>query len=278
MINKNFIHLSIWTATLTLALASPATKSLASRGEVIAVGTDTMNIKVKYPDGTEGIFQGKPRTVIKLADGTFVITGIGKDRNKPPKGTEITGVDENGEEITVTQPAAKSAEESARAEIDNFIDNLVDSLASITPNTGDTIYALDLPLELDQNINESIDDVLSQGAFGFDATPTMSDFLTVIGSETPDGLTPIAFAFDPATAGLDLIFDINNSLSFMSGEGFTYEGTSPSSFLTLESTSSVPEPTSILSLLALGTLGAASTLKRKLKNSKSTEKETKKVS
>lgn len=39
----------------------------------------------------------------------------------------------------------------------------------------------------------------------------------------------------------------------------------------------VPEPTSILSLLALGTLGAASTLKRKLKSSKSTGKETTKV-
>jgi hypothetical protein len=39
----------------------------------------------------------------------------------------------------------------------------------------------------------------------------------------------------------------------------------------------VPEPTSILSLLALGTLGAASTLKRKLKPSQSTEKETTKV-
>jgi hypothetical protein len=40
----------------------------------------------------------------------------------------------------------------------------------------------------------------------------------------------------------------------------------------------VPEPSSILSFLALGTLGAASTLKRKLKPSKSTEKETTKVS
>ncbi|MFN5970186.1 MAG: DUF4082 domain-containing protein [Microcystis sp.] len=40
---------------------------------------------------------------------------------------------------------------------------------------------------------------------------------------------------------------------------------------------SVPEPTSTLSLLALGTLGAASTLKRQLKPSKSTEKETTKV-
>ncbi|MBD2623839.1 PEP-CTERM sorting domain-containing protein [Microcystis flos-aquae FACHB-1344] len=40
----------------------------------------------------------------------------------------------------------------------------------------------------------------------------------------------------------------------------------------------VPEPTSTLSLLALGTLGAASTLKRQLKSSKSSEKETTKVS
>jgi hypothetical protein len=41
---------------------------------------------------------------------------------------------------------------------------------------------------------------------------------------------------------------------------------------------SVPEPSSTLGLLALGTLGAASTLKRKLKSSQSTEKETTKVS
>lgn len=39
----------------------------------------------------------------------------------------------------------------------------------------------------------------------------------------------------------------------------------------------VPEPTTVFSLLALGTLGAASTLNRKLKSSKSTGKETTKV-
>jgi hypothetical protein len=41
---------------------------------------------------------------------------------------------------------------------------------------------------------------------------------------------------------------------------------------------SVPEPSSTLSLLALGTLSAASTLKRKLKSPKPSEKETTKVS
>lgn len=40
---------------------------------------------------------------------------------------------------------------------------------------------------------------------------------------------------------------------------------------------SIPEPTSTLSFLALGTLGATSTLKRKLKSSKSTGQETTKV-
>jgi hypothetical protein len=40
----------------------------------------------------------------------------------------------------------------------------------------------------------------------------------------------------------------------------------------------VPEPSTIMGLLALGTLGDASTLKRKLKPSKSSEKEPTKVS
>jgi hypothetical protein len=46
---------------------------------------------------------------------------------------------------------------------------------------------------------------------------------------------------------------------------------------TTKSVSTVPEPTFTLSLLALGTLGAGSTLKRKMKSFKSTEKELEKV-
>ncbi len=57
-------------------------------------------------------------------------------------------------------------------------------------------------------------------------------------------------------------------------KGFGVTFTFPNS---IDASVSVPEPASNLSLLALGTLGAASTLKRKLKPSKSTEKETTKV-
>jgi hypothetical protein len=57
------------------------------------------------------------------------------------------------------------------------------------------------------------------------------------------------------------------------GPGYDYGGCPGSCVGAIQ----VPEPTSTLGLLALGTLGAASTLKRKLKSSQSTEKETTKV-
>ncbi|MCZ8055856.1 MAG: PEP-CTERM sorting domain-containing protein [Microcystis sp. LE19-12.2C] len=59
---------------------------------------------------------------------------------------------------------------------------------------------------------------------------------------------------------------------------FNYNDLSFSFTNTNTGTMLVPEPTSTLSLLVLGTLGAASTLKRQFKSSKSTEKETTKVS
>ena len=51
----------------------------------------------------------------------------------------------------------------------------------------------------------------------------------------------------------------------------------PVTFGTVQTAQQVPEPASLFGLGVLGTLGAASTLKRKLKPSKSAEKETTKV-
>ncbi|MBD2621441.1 PEP-CTERM sorting domain-containing protein [Microcystis flos-aquae FACHB-1344] len=51
----------------------------------------------------------------------------------------------------------------------------------------------------------------------------------------------------------------------------------PVTFGTVQTVQQVPEPASLFGLGVLGTLGAASTLKRKLKPSKSAEKETTKV-
>ena len=64
---------------------------------------------------------------------------------------------------------------------------------------------------------------------------------------------------------------------FNYGQGTPTEAPATTQYVLKATLVHVPEPTSTLSLLALGTLGAASTLKRKLKSSKSTGKETTKV-
>ena len=61
--------------------------------------------------------------------------------------------------------------------------------------------------------------------------------------------------------------------TFANPPGFSDYAGCPGSCAGVLDITPVPEPTSTLSLLALGTLGAASTLKRKLKPSKSREKE-----
>ncbi|CCI04651.1 exported hypothetical protein [Microcystis aeruginosa PCC 9443] len=97
---------------------------------------------------------------------------------------------------------------------------------------------------------------------------------------------------NPFTPGIGDTFDVANGvssllpgflfstseISFVPGTGFVnnapFNGQVSFNGLVIDGQVVVPEPTSTLSLLALGTLGAASTLKRQLKPSKSTEKET----
>jgi hypothetical protein len=79
---------------------------------------------------------------------------------------------------------------------------------------------------------------------------------------------------DPKTGEIKCIYRYTDPI--VSGECLVDPAakTFTTSFKTVET---IPEPTSTLNLLALGTLGAASILKRK-QNQKSTEKETTKVS
>ena len=117
----------------------------------------------------------------------------------------------------------------------------------------------------------------SELTFGMLSGITISDLLTDTFNELlldlPQSLQPnLSLDLDNElitfliTDDVDDAFVMNNSTDTMTE--ITFGLISPS----------VPEPSSILSLLALGTLGAASTLKRKLKPSKSTEKELEKVS
>lgn len=105
--------------------------------------------------------------------------------------------------------------------------------------------------------NNGIAQPISLGCFNLDSSGRPSEFF---------------YNLDVSTGTASGTFTIQED--FVSG-GITLPGTVTKNF-TLQV--QVPEPTSTFGLLALGTLGAASTLKRKLKPSKSTEKETTTVS
>lgn len=101
------------------------------------------------------------------------------------------------------------------------------------------------------------------------------------GETTRFWYTNIGFISSLPSSSIDLRSLVNFQLLSSALTVALTDGTQVTTSVTLTNFSlspqGVPEPTSILSLLALGTLGAASTLKRKLKSSKSSEKETTKV-
>jgi hypothetical protein len=114
----------------------------------------------------------------------------------------------------------------------------------------------------------------SDQAIGIDPITGVELILGNFSLDSTDPLTEFEYIVtDPYLALISSTFTIGEKYTFSTG--LEISGTVTKELITLVP---VPEPTSILSLLALGTLGAASTLKRKLKPSQSTEKETTKVS
>ena len=110
--------------------------------------------------------------------------------------------------------------------------------------------------------------------------------VTVTGIYMQDGMTYVKYR-DDETQSNDNAGDTEEKRGKLTLKDGMYffrrdpeKGTPSNDFkvrVTISESVKVPEPTSTLSLLVLGTLGAASTLKRQLKPTKSAEKETTKV-
>lgn len=104
-------------------------------------------------------------------------------------------------------------------------------------------------------------------------------------SDTPvtvtDDTNIFGFLFEPVVVGIvDGIYTLPpESVPFVQSPNSSQQFciTTETERTGLQCSISVPEPTSTLSLLALSTLGAASTLKRQIKSCKTSEKETTKV-
>ena len=154
-------------------------------------------------------------------------------------------------------------------------------------------FTLDKPIKLDDgffNGNESIKFFLRGGPAGGGVKKFDYEFLFTDVKGGPLLVNPVKGRVTTALLNPDV--DLSQDIDLINGGQVTFKGiqlklTGVQGVYTFDQVSvgvdaddvvPVPEPTSILSLLALGTLGAASTLKRKLKPSQSTEKETTKVS
>jgi hypothetical protein len=97
---------------------------------------------------------------------------------------------------------------------------------------------------------------------------TLPDFTSIHGSFEIPINSSISFTLDNLPKDPGYILFQGTSVGQVSGFSSDFIG---------EHEEPIPEPSSTLSLLALGILGTSSTLRRKLKSSKSTEKETTKV-
>ena len=103
--------------------------------------------------------------------------------------------------------------------------------------------------------------LLSMGSSNYDSG-TLTD---------PPSAAPTSYTFSGLNfSGSSLQLTLNRRTAWVFASEVTFDGE-------LLGVQPVPEPTSTLGFLALGTLGAVSTLQRKLKSSQSTEKETTKV-
>lgn len=179
------------------------------------------------------------------------------------------------------------------------------SIATITYNDGSsTPVPVTLQVDSKGNAEFVATKFIQENAFNIKKTyipkgqapATNTERASFVAGTLPE-LEPFELPNFSDVAGMDLLWeiDVNNFLSeeitFSIGQILNVTGGSISETSTIvfpgftgevEVTSfdkftSVPEPNSVLSFLTLGTLGAASTLKRKLKPSKSTEKENIKV-
>ncbi|NET44749.1 hypothetical protein [Okeania sp. SIO2B3] len=188
----------------------------------------------------------------------------------------------------------------------------IDVFEKIRDTTGETtrLEAVNRQKAKEGQIDGSFIEIASSLS-GLDSSGNESEFVASLGFETPSENVSVSsqFLFSdlggndiddwlstifidiqqqlPTIYQSDLSLDlINDEISFvfpeniLLGSGFIANGSNDlnvSSSLDIE-VEKIPEPTFTLSFLALGTLGAASTLKRKLKSSKSSEKELEKVS
>ncbi|MFN7865444.1 MAG: hypothetical protein ACK5N2_03615 [bacterium] len=279
--NKYFTAGIVFPFALGIVVLS-ATVAIAKADTELGDAISISIVGLKY---LEPEIQGK---VFKDQQGSYYVKSKVKDENgkeidrifKPQKGDYLKYKykDENGKEQTgeVIQPAENL--QSSTDKVHNYKDELLASLTPIPVSLGDLIYPLNVPQNIEQEFLS-----LEPPAFGENPINSVKFFglgftpfsISLVGSTSFTGSVESVFSLDISSQWITLSNDIEGRLAIKIVAGNVVPSANGNTVIIVGE--SIPEPSFVLSLLALGTLGAASTLKRQLKPSKSTEKETTKV-
>ncbi len=181
--------------------------------------------------------------------------------------------DDTGETTTLQ---AIEKQKALDTQIDGKFIELASTLSGLDSRGNESTFVASLGFKTPTESVFASSNLLFSQLGGNDIDNWLSTIFTDLQGQLPVAYQP-NLSLDLSSDEISFVFPDNILL----GTGLVSNGTTDtnaSSSAAIKAVEAVPESTSTLSLLALGTLGAASTLKRKLKPSQSTEKETTKVS
>jgi hypothetical protein len=137
-----------------------------------------------------------------------------------------------------------------------FIIHEIAGLTPQTPGVGTSFFPLELTAVLKSQGDSAnlfgVDTTSTRGVIGFDQE---SNLLSVLGSTTADGLTPVLYQYDPNTTGLSYDFSLTDSGAVTFDSGTTYVPPFQGPDYVIAS-NSVPEPGSWIMLLGVAGTGA----------------------
>jgi hypothetical protein len=247
------LRLLALSMAMTFLLPSIAAAADTDLGNVDRVDVDGNNAdNVNYYQGNKGV----PWHLFKRADGTYYL------KSKGVYG-EITGATVKTSTGTYVIPDKTNDQrvDNFNNDVGLFVKQAIASLPGSSPASGDSFYPLNLSTALAMEGNNSglwEDNFIStSGVVGFEMA---SNELSLLGSSTADGSTPIVYSFDASTESWSL--NVNGGttqFTFADGTGLQAgpDFTSGWVFGT-----AAPEPSSLL-LLGSGILGLTSVLRKR---------------
>jgi PEP-CTERM motif len=247
-----------WAVLLAGVMVSWAATSPAPVHADEDLGTWTGN---DLPDGVSTSPSGdKSYHVFKDSHGKYYLSNPahGINRAYMIKGTTVHWSNNGvaGQGVQPAPPPGSPADQFDKG-INDFIIKEIPGLTPMAPGVGTNLFSLELSPALRslgdgaQLWGELSPSTSTNGVIGLDQGASL---LSVLGSSTPDGLTPVLYQFNPEMIGFNLTLSGTNELTFDSGNTYVPPQQGADYLI---SGSAVPEPASfILMLGGIAVVGA----------------------